>query len=159
MAAKIKFGLIVGLFGLVLTMAVSFLVGVCGPFVGLVAGAVAGLLTVRAERPANRNAGASQGTQAGAIAGGLTLAGQLIGNIGGLMLLQASQVELPFGEMPQTSAEETAFWIGGIGVVVCFGLLGLGLGVLGGASAGYFATPESPAAGGEPPQSPYPPMS
>lgn len=158
MAAKIKFGLIVGAVGLIINIFVSFLVGICGPFIGFAAGAIAGWLTVRADRPTVRNTGVSLGTQAGAIAGALVLVGQLIGNIGGLLFIQSTQTEPLFGELPQTPEAQAGFWAAGIGVVICFGLLGLGLGAMGGAGAGYLATPES-GAGPEMPPPPYPPVS
>ncbi|MFO3795818.1 MAG: hypothetical protein ACK8QZ_00830 [Anaerolineales bacterium] len=52
MKTEIKIGLTVGAVGLILNSCVSLLLGICGPFLSLIAGAVAGLLAVRQEKPA-----------------------------------------------------------------------------------------------------------
>ncbi len=144
MTPRIKFGLITGVAGLLLNICVATMLGICGPFVGLLAGAVAGLVTGLQEKLPTRRDGAIAGAVSGGIAGALVLVGQLIGAFGALALLQNSEVELPFGQIPgpqATDVEQFFFFGGAVFTGICFGIVGLGMAAVAGAVAGYLGTP------------------
>jgi hypothetical protein len=149
MSPKIKYGLIVGVVGLVVNICVSAAVGVCGPFTALIAGGVAGFLTAQAEKTSTKGDGARAGAVAGVVAGALVLVGQLIGSIGALFYFQSTGTPTLFGELPQAgdTAGQVGFWIGGLGFGFCAGLFGVALGALAGAGAGYLGTPAQPSTG------------
>ena len=152
MQARVKIGLLVGVIGLVLNVCVSGAVGLCGPAVSLVGGALAGYFTARQEKPAAKNAGAKAGAISGAIAGALILIGQVIGAVAALAIMQYSKMSLPFGTLPSASADaatQITFYGAGIGTGLCFGVIGIVLAALAGAGAGYLGTPEQAPA--EPP--------
>ncbi len=146
MKSHIKFGLIVGAIGAVLNVCVSTAIGLCGPGVALLAGAIAGFLAAQqAETMMSKNDGARMGGIAGAIAGALILIGQLIGAVGALILIQQTNIELPIGSAPTLgagSAEQIGYYLGGLGTGLCFGIVGIVLAGLAGAGAGYFGTKE-----------------
>lgn len=144
MTTQVKFGLIVGVIGLVVNICVSTLLGICGPVIALLGGGIAGFLTAQAEQAATRSDGARLGAIAGGIAGGLVFIGQLIGGLGALTLIQATGMQPFFGELPSASdpAGQLGYWLGGLGVGMCFGVFGLFLSALTGAGAGYLGTPE-----------------
>ena len=79
MRPRVKYGLIVGIIGLILNTCVSVALGVCGPLTALAAGAAAGFLAAREEQAAEQANGARLGAISGGIAGGLVFVGQLIG--------------------------------------------------------------------------------
>lgn len=139
MSPRIRLGLIAGIICLVLTACVSVLIGVCGPGVSLIAGAVAGFLTGRQERLSSQAEGAKAGAISGAISGGVALAGQIIGGIATLTIAPSLFESLGTSQYTAYSGE-TAFWLGGIGVAFCFGLVGVVLSALAGATGGYFGT-------------------
>ena len=144
MKPRVKYGLIVGIIGLVLNVCVSTAIGICGPVVALLAGVAAGFLAAQGEKASNQADGARLGAVAGGIAGALVFVSQLLGGLGALVLAQRSGISLPFGAIPGPSAdvsEQLLFYIGGLGVGVCFGLAGVVLAALGGAGAGYLGTP------------------
>ena len=90
--------------------------------------------------------GARLGAVAGGITGVLTLVGQLLGGVGMLVLFQRSGLSLPFGTIPDPSADvsrQLMYYISGLGVGTCFGLTGVVLAALGGAGASYLGTPTS----------------
>jgi hypothetical protein len=143
---RVKYGLIVGLVGLILNACVSAAVGLCGPFLALLAGGAAGFLAAQGERPNNPTDGARLGAVAGGIAGALTLVGQLLGGVGMLVLFQRSGLSLPIGTIPDLSADpsrQLMYYTSGLGVGTCLGLTGVVLAALGGAGAGYLGTPTS----------------
>jgi len=145
MKPRIKFGLIIGLIGLVLNICVSGFIGLCGPFAALVAGAVAGFLAARQEKIAVKGDGARAGAVAGGIAGALVLVGQLLGGVGALALFQQSGAAPPFGVIPSVSADvsqQILFYGAGLATGLCFGLVGVVAAALAGAAAGYFGTPK-----------------
>lgn len=139
MSPRVRIGLIVGLIGAVLNTGVSALFGFCGPFATLIAGAIAGLLTARATRGALRPATTTNGAIAGVITGGLMLIGQMLGAVISLLLVLSGALGLPMGTLPSGGAEQAGVWIGGLGVGLCFGVVGALLGAAGGAGAAYVA--------------------
>jgi hypothetical protein len=149
MQPRIKVGLLVGVIGLVLNVCVAGFIGICGPLVSLLAGALAGFFTARQEKPAVKSAGAQAGAISGAVAGALVLIGQVLGGAGALAYMQFSGARSPFGQIPSTAADpsqQVIFYLTGIGTACCFGLVGVALGALTGAGAGYLGTPEQPLA-------------
>jgi hypothetical protein len=133
MKSSIQWGLIVGGVGLFLNIAVSGFVGLCGPFFTLLAGTLAGWLAVRGQLFPERGQRTTRGAVAGALTGGLMLIGQVIGGILALLFIQSSGAGV-FGQpVPTEGPELTGFWVGGIAVGLCFGLIGTALGSAGGA--------------------------
>ena len=89
MKPYIKFGLIVGAIALFVIIPISALLGFCGPFISIIAGAIAGFLTAYMGKSITRRDKEYQsGAIAGAIAGGFTLIGQLIGGVMVLAYIQ-----------------------------------------------------------------------
>jgi hypothetical protein len=147
MQPRTRIGLIVGVIGLVLNICVSGFIGFCGPFLSLVAGGVAGYMAVQREKPLTKNEGARAGATAGGIAGGLIILGQILGGIGALLFMQASNTPTLFGQLPDVSGDPAAqvgFYAGGLGTALCFGLVGALLAAGAGAGAGYLATTDQP---------------
>lgn len=147
MQSRIKFGLIVGVVGLALNVCVSAFLGICGPVVSLIGGALAGFLAVQGEKPATKGEGARVGATSGAIAGGLILLGQLLGAIASLVYVQFSGMKPPFGTIPAPSADaaqQMIYYLSGLGTGFCIGLVGVALAALGGAGTGYMGTPDRP---------------
>jgi hypothetical protein len=145
MQPRIKLGLIVGAIGAVLNICVAAAVGVCGPAVSLVAGAIAGYFAAQQERPATKAEGARSGATAGAIAGGLIIVGQVIGGLGALFYMQASGAQLPFGNIPSASQGapvQMIYYLSGAGTAICFGIVGTLLAAGAGAGTGYLGTAE-----------------
>jgi hypothetical protein len=143
MKPRVKYGLIVGVAGMLLNVCVSAALGVCGPMMSLLAGAIAGFLTGQAEQAPERGDGARLGAISGLIAGGLMLVGQLFGGAGILAFVQFAEIPIGFGTVPQTSdlVGTASYWGIGLGVAGCFGLVGLVLSALAGAAGGYLGTP------------------
>lgn len=142
----IRFGVIVGVIGLIINIfaatqffAVSDLFGLV---TSLIAGAAAGFFAERAVCSATRSAGARVGARAGVIAGGLVFVGKTGGFILSMMSLQA-KVPAAFDGWTYDSIIRFSFLLG---LVFGIGLVGVGLAALTGAGAGYFATPEQAAA-------------
>lgn len=156
MQPRIRMGLIVGAIGAVLNACVSAAVGLCGPAVSLIGGAVAGYFAAQQEKAPAKSEGAKVGAISGAIAGGLILIGQVIGGIVALAFVQMSGMQVPFGSVPSASADpgqQVIFYVSGIGTGVCFGLVGAALAAMAGAGTGYLGTPDQPAAPTSPEQS------
>ncbi len=128
MNAKVRYGLLVGGVGAFVNLGVSTLLGFCGPITTLIAGGLAGWLTIRKLSGVTRAEGAAQGAMAGAVAGSLMLIGQVLGAIGALLIMQAMAIDPAVERMPTSNIEQVSFWIGGLGVGVCFGVIGLVLG-------------------------------
>ncbi len=148
MQPKLKVALLVGVIGLVLNVCVSGAVGLCGPAVSLLAGAVAGFFAAQQEKPASKSEGAKVGAFSGAVSGAIVLVGQVIGAVGALALIQTTGTQLPFGEVPSMSADPSQlviFYVSGMATGVCFGMVGAVLAGLAGAGTGYLGTPDSPA--------------
>ncbi|MDX1522894.1 MAG: hypothetical protein R3264_14800 [Anaerolineae bacterium] len=144
MTPRVKFGLIAGGIGLVLSTCVSAAVGVCGPIISILVGAGAGYFTAQAENAPTRQDGAKFGAISGAIAGTLSLVGQLIGGLIALVFVQASGTQTFFGELPGDAAGQVGYWVGGLGFGLCLGIGGIILGGVAGAAAGYFGTAANP---------------
>ena len=145
MKARYKVGLAVGLVGLVLNVCISAAMGICGPVVSLLAGAVAGFLTARQEKAATKSSGAQAGAISGLVAGALIIIGQMTGGMGALAYLQASGTKIAFGTIPSPSAdmnEQLIYYVSGLGTGVCFGLIGAVLSALAGAGTGFLGTPD-----------------
>lgn len=145
MTPKIKYGLIVGGVGLIPTIIVAALLGICGPVLALIAGAVAGLLANRQE-----GGGAKTGAVSGLLAGALILVGQLLGGIIALVYVQGVGIAQQMGVMPD-AASQAGYWVGGLGAGICFGLIDIALAAGAGAAAVAIVGPKSPA---EPPVMP-----
>ena len=146
MQPKVMYGLIAGAIGLIINVCISAAVGLCGPFVALLAGAGAGFFTAQAEKAPTKNDGARAGAISGAIAGGLTLVGQLIGGVAILVLAMAADIQPIIGTMPESSdmAGQAIYLVAGLGAGLCFGLVGIVLSALAGAGTGYLGTAETP---------------
>ena len=154
MQPRVRMGLIVGAIGAVLNACVSAAFGFCGPFVSLIGGALAGYFAAQQEKAPSKNEGAKLGAISGAIAGALILIGQVIGGIAALAFVQMSGMQVPFGNVPSTSADpgqQVIFYVSGIGTGICFGLVGTALAAMAGAGTGYLGTPEQPASPTQPP--------
>lgn len=146
MRPRIKLGLIIGAVGLVINVCVSAAMGICGPFLALIVGALSGFLTARQEKLPIKSDSAKAGAISGLIAGGLVLIGQLLGGIGALILVQMSGTPTIFGmKVPEmTGGPETFGYIfGGLATGVCFGLVGVALSAGAGALAAYLSAPDS----------------
>lgn len=145
MQPRIKMGLVIGVIGLALNICVSGFIGLCGPFVSLLAGGLAGFLAAQQEKLPTKNEGAKAGAISGGIAGGLVIIGQVIGGVAALALMQSTGTQLPFGTIPDASdpAGMVAFYGGGIGTGLCFGIIGALLAAGAGAGTGYMATPDT----------------
>jgi hypothetical protein len=149
MQPRTRIGLIVGVIGLVLNICVAGFVGFCGPVLSLIAGGAAGFFAAQQEKPLTKNDGARAGATAGGIAGGLIILGQILGGIAALFYMQSTGTQPPFGQLPSLSDDPTtqlAFYAGGIGTALCFGIVGALLAAGAGAGAGYLATSEQPVA-------------
>jgi len=153
MQPRTRIGLIVGAIGLVLNICVAGFLGFCGPVLSLIAGGIAGFFAAQQERLATKGEGARAGATAGGIAGGLIILGQIVGGVGALFFMQSSGAETPFGQIPSLSGDATtqiAYYAGGVGTGICFGIIGALLAAGAGAGAGYLGTSEQPAS--PPPQ-------
>jgi hypothetical protein len=145
MKTRFRIGLLVGLVGLFVNIAVAAIAGLCGPVVSLIGGAVAGYLTAQREKHITKNAGAQAGAISGAVAGALILIGQVIGAVGALMYIQQSGTQIPFGTIPPPSADmgtQLTYYLSGLVAGVCFGVVGVVVAALAGAGAGFLRTPE-----------------
>ncbi|MFZ5911433.1 MAG: hypothetical protein ACOYYU_15585 [Chloroflexota bacterium] len=139
MSARVKFGLIAGAIGLVVTACASVAVGCCGPLAALAAGAAAGYFAVKGEAPASQGEGGKIGAIAGAIAGALTLVGQVLGGLVSLTVAPTILEELgnySYGPL----AVQAPYWLSGTATAFCFGLLGTILAAVAGLAAGYFSS-------------------
>ena len=139
----VRYGIIVGVIGLIVNIFIAGFIGLCGPVTSLVAGAVAGYLAARAVHALVRGDGARVGATSGAITGAFVLVGQMIGGIAALLIIRSTgsaQINQLF-EQQNGSAAQVGFWAGGVAVSACLGLIGIGLAAGAGALAGYFATP------------------
>ena len=147
MTPRVKSGLIAGIIGLVLNICVAAALGICGPFVALLAGIAAGFFAVQQERVMVKGDGARVGAVSGGIAGALVLIGQMIGGLGILILAQSSGVTPLVGRIPSPTAdasEQMLYYISGLGVGMCFGIVGVVAAALGGAAGGYLGAPSQP---------------
>ena len=148
MRPRIKIGLIVGIIGLVLNACLSTFMGICGPFLTLLAGAVAGFIAARQEKLPSKGEGARAGAIAGAVTGGLMLIGQALGGIGALVFIQQSGTNPIFGTVPSPSADisqQIIYYGTGLVTGLCFGVVGAALAALTGAGGGYVGTSGQPA--------------
>lgn len=139
MSARIKVGLIAGGIGLVLTVCVSLAVGICGPAVSLVAGALAGYFTVKQESPASQSEGGKAGAISGAIAGSLGIIGQIIGAILALTVLP-SILEAAGNNSYSGYSDQAVYWLSGAGTAFCFGIVGVILAAIAGYATGYISS-------------------
>jgi hypothetical protein len=142
MNPQTKFGLIIGLIGLLINTFVAAALGICGPAVALIVGAAAGFLAANEKKAAMKSESAKIGATSGLIAGGLVFIGQVVGAILALVLLQSTGLPTIFGVAPSLSEEvsfQLAYYISGVGLGMCFGAVDLVASALGGAGAGYLA--------------------
>lgn len=153
MQPRTRMGLIVGVIGLVLNICVAGFVGICGPFVSLIAGGAAGYFAAQQEKLPAKGDGARAGAIAGGIAGGLIIIGQIIGALGALAFVQYSGAPVLFGTPPDASSPASfnlVYYLTGAGTGFCFGLVGALLAAGAGAGAGYFATQDQSPASSSP---------
>lgn len=149
MQRRTRVGLIVGLIGLVLNACLfgfaSFL-GFCGPLLSLIAGGIAGSFAVQQEKPANKREGARAGGTAGGIAGGLIILGQILGRLVSWLYLQSTgtPIDVQVPNLSGDPASQIGLYAGGIGTILCFGLVSALLAAGAGAGLGYFVTSEQP---------------
>jgi MFS family permease len=145
MKARIRIGLIVGAISLVVTTVISALMGICGPGVSLIAGAIAGYIASKKESPATKSDGGKIGAIAGVITGGMGLIGQIIGGILALTLLPPLMESLGNNSYSQISSNDPIiYWLSGMGTSLCFSVGGIILSTLSGAGTGYISTTEKP---------------
>lgn len=143
MKPHVKIGLIVGSIGLVTSAVVSFAVGLLGPGIALVIGAVAGALAARGSRVSRRD-GVRAGVVAAAIAGLFAAAGQVIGGLGAVAFIRARQLSTFIGKVPGPAASGalvTGYYIGALIAGAVLATVGFGLAVLAGWLAGYLSAP------------------
>lgn len=145
MTARIRWGLIAGVVGLFVNTIASLVFAFCGPIVSFGIGIVAGFIVTQREPATSKGEGAQGGAITGLIAGAFILLGQIIGAIGNLVFAQMVEYESIFGTLPDLSSPEgqTLYWVIGIGVGLCFGLVDTLACVLGGALIGYIRTPDA----------------
>jgi len=139
MQPRVKFGLIVGGVSFLVTACVSMAIGVCGPVVSLLGGAIAGFLTAKEEALPTQGDGAKAGAIAGAISGGIALLGQFLGGILALAVLP-SLMESLGDTFYQQQASGVGYWAGGGVMMICMGLGGVITSLITGAAGGYFGT-------------------
>ncbi len=135
MQPRIKMGLAVGAIGLAINICVAGFIGICGPFVSLLAGGAAGFFAAQQEKLPTKGEGAKAGAMAGGIAGVL-------------VIMQTTGAQLAFGSAPSTGdpGGMAIYYASGIGTGLCFGIVGAVLAAAAGAGAGYMATTEQPPA-------------
>ncbi len=156
MKPYLKFGLLVGIVGFFLIIPVTVAVGICGPGVTLLAGAVAGFLAAYKGQARMSREGGQSGAIAGAIAGMIMLLGQLLGGVITLGYLHQTQAKVPFGGLPSLSAplsELVGYYVGGLGFGLCLGVGGILLGAIAGGVAGALGARPSPRTGVASPES------
>ncbi len=144
MLSRVKYGLVVGVIGLVLNTCVSMPFGLCGPFVALLAGGAAGFLAVQQAKVLTKGDGARLGMLNGLIAGALLSIGQLLGGVGALIIAQRAGTRTLFGDVLPASgdaAQQIVYYLSGLGTAAAFGIVGLVLAILAGGAAGYLAAP------------------
>ncbi|MCP4141161.1 MAG: hypothetical protein GY755_12915 [Chloroflexi bacterium] len=139
MKPRIKFGLIVGSVSFLLTACVSMVIGVCGPVVSLLGGAISGYLAAKEEALPTQADGAKAGAIAGAISGGIALLGQFLGGILTLAVLPSIMESLG-DAFYQQQASGVGYWAGGGVMMICIGLSGVITSLVTGAAGGYFGT-------------------
>jgi hypothetical protein len=140
---RIIVAVIVGAAALIVNTIVSGFLGICGPFVSLVAGAIAGFFASRQEQPASQRDGARLGAISGLLVGAFTLVAQMVGALAALVLVQVTGIQLPFGSVPPPGASapiQATYYLAGTGVAACLGVVGFLVAALGGAGGGYLGT-------------------
>ena len=142
MTAKVRWGLIAGLVGLFINTLASLVFPFCGPIASFGIGIIAGFFVSQQEPATTKGEGAQDGAITGLIAGAFILLGQIIGAATNLAIAQTEQYGLIFGPLPDLSSPEgqAIYWLIGIGVGLCFGLVDMFACVLGSALVGYFRT-------------------
>jgi hypothetical protein len=137
---RIKYGLLAGCAGLLLTSLSSYLFGICGTLVGLLAGSAAGFLTSRKENELTPQAASRAGMVSGSVAGILVLLGQLIGTAISIAVMQNEQLSLIMQVQPAGTSLQSVqgfYWSSGLGFGFCLGLTGLVFSVLAGGAVSY----------------------
>ena len=145
MNKSLKFGLIVGVVGLVIIIPISVLLGICGPGVSLLGGAVAGFLTGLFGKYINRMDGAKSGIVAGLISGFIMLFGQVLAGILALVFFQTTKMPI-FGVRPDYSSPTAmiTYYSSGLGTGVCFGVIGILFSALAGFLGGLIGVRQLP---------------
>ena len=147
MKPRYKIGVLAGLGALIINAAVATILGLCGPAVALLAGAVAGFFASQKETPVNKGEGARIGLSSGVIAGLLGMIGQVLGAVVALALFQLSGLGTPIGSIPGPDADPSIvaiYYLSGTGTGLCFGLVDLVAAAAGGSAAGYLGTSGTP---------------
>jgi len=154
MSGALKAGLIFGVIGLIVVLAVAFIpiIGplICGPVVAVIIGAIAGYYGVR------WSAG-TPGISRGVLAGTLSGVGMLLGAVIGYTILISmmrnnplfqEQLQEALRQQPNAkidpAALDTIIGIVGPAVGFCFGILNLLLGLAFGAFGGWLAVRNRP---------------
>jgi hypothetical protein len=153
----LKFGLLVGVIAMLVTIPVAALLGICAPLVAAIAGAAAGFLAVSSDKTLPKADGVKTGALAGGISGACTLIGQVIGGVAIMLIVQFTGMQLAFGSVPSASAEPAeliGYYAGGAGTVCCLGILGLALGAGAGALAGLLISRQGAKPAAPPPPAP-----
>jgi prolipoprotein diacylglyceryltransferase len=139
MNPQTKYGLIIGLIGLIINTFVAAALGICGPVIALIGGAIAGFLAANEKKAAQKSENAKAGAIAGLTAGGLIFIGQVIGGVLALVLFRSTMADI-FGVSPSTTEESSfqlGYYLGGFGIGMCLGAVDLVAAALAGAGTGY----------------------
>ena len=148
MKTSVRIGLIVGGIAWLINTCTAFALGFCGPVVAVISGGIAGFLVAHREGQATKGDGAREGAIAGAIVGGWMLLSQMLAAVFNLVFVQQSGIELPFGTAPDPTAVsslQALYYVSGLGVGACIGLVDIVVAALTGALAGYVGTASQPA--------------
>jgi len=145
MNARIRWGLISGVIGFFANIVASLIFGFCGPVIGFGVGVLGGFLLTQQESSSNKRDGAIQGAITGSVAGVFLFLGQIIAAAGSLAFTQLVDVDLVIGTLPDPTdpGQLVLFWISGLSVGACIGIMDVVASVAGGALIGYIRTPKA----------------
>lgn len=140
MSQKVKFGLIIGVVALILTVFASIICGLFGPFLAVLGGALAAFLAIRQTATSKQEA-AQDGAIAGLVVGAMMTVGQLIAAAINIIITRNTNTQPIIGTLPGPD-QQYLYWIMGPAVGLCFGIADVIAAMLGGAGAGYLTAPK-----------------
>jgi len=110
-----------------------------------VGGVLGGFLLTQQESSSNKRDGAIQGAITGSVAGVFLFLGQIIAAAGSLAFTQLVDVDLVIGALPDPTdpGQLVLFWISGLSVGACIGIMDVVASAAGGALIGYIRTPKA----------------
>ncbi|MGF1507145.1 MAG: hypothetical protein GYB64_09860 [Chloroflexi bacterium] len=151
MPKRIQGALIGGIVGFILVIPVGAFIGLCGPGVGLVSGAIAGFLAVNNQTFATKGDAARDGAIAGGITGVGLVVGQMIAAIIAIAIQNAAGTIPGIGSIDASDpAMLGGALVGGLAVALCFGLVGAGLAAGVGAGVAALTGDTTPTVGSGP---------